>query len=67
MTGPDRTIFFSFDSTTGVDQGLAVPLVVLAFSDFWITPHSRIVSVTYGGTVYLGLEPMTSMLLSRTS
>ena len=33
---------------------------------FWITPHSRIVSPTYG-TVYLGLEPMTGMLFSRTS
>ena len=31
------------------------------------TPHSRIVSPTYGGTVYLGLEPMTGMVLSRTS
>ena len=44
-----------------------VPLVELAFSDLWITPHSRIVSPTYSGTVHLGLEPMTGMLLSRTS
>ena len=31
----------------------------LAFNDFWITTHSRIVSPTYGGAVYLGFEPMT--------
>ena len=30
---------------------------------FWFTPHSRIVSPTYGGTVYLGLEPLMGMLL----
>ena len=30
-------------------------------------PHSRIVSPTYGGAVNLGVEPMTGMLLSRTS
>ena len=35
--------------------------------DFWITPHSRIVSPTYGGTVYSRLEPITGMLLSRTN
>ena len=31
------------------------------------SPHSRILSPTYGDTVHLGLEPMTGMLLSRTS
>ena len=31
------------------------------------SPHSRIVSPTYGGAVYFGIEPMTGMLLSRTS
>ena len=31
------------------------------------SPHSRIVSLTYGGTVQSGLEPMTGMLLSRSS
>ena len=54
-------------NTTVVDQGLPVPLVELAFNDLWITPHSRIVSPTYAGTVHFGLEPMTSMLLSGTS
>ena len=54
-------------STTVVGQGLPVPLLVgLAFSDLLI-PHSRIVSPTYGGTVHAGLEPMTGMLLNRTS
>ena len=33
----------------------------------WITLHSRIFSLWYGGTVYLGVEPVTDMLLSRTS
>ena len=61
----------SSGSTTVVGQGLPVPLVGLAFSDLWITPppppyHSRIVSPTYDGTVYLGFKPMTGMLLSRT-
>ena len=34
---------------------------------YGLPPHSRIVSPTYGGTVHLGLEPITGMLLSRTS
>ena len=59
-------IFFPFGSTT-VGHVILVPLVGLAFIDFWITPHSRIVSPTYGDTVYLEIEPMTSMLLSLTS
>ena len=56
-----------FGSTTVVGQGLNVPYVGLAFSDYWITPHSRIVSQMYGGTIYLVLEPMMGMLLSRSS
>ena len=38
------------------------PLVSLASGDLWITPHSRIVSPTPGGTVHLGLEPIIGML-----
>ena len=57
----------SFGSTTVVGQYLTVPLAGLAYNDFWITPYSRIVSPTYGGMVYLGLEPMADMLLKRTS
>ena len=48
-------------------SSLPVPLVDLAFNDLLISPNSRIVSPTHGGTVHLGLEPMTSMLLSCTS
>ena len=62
-----KWIFFFFGSTTVVGQGLPESLVSLAFSDVLISPHTRIVSSTYGGTVYSGLEPMTGMLLSRTS
>ena len=40
-----------------------VKLLRLAFSDFWITLHSRIVSPAYDRTVYLGLEPMTCMFV----
>ena len=59
---------FFFDTTTVVGQGLPVPLVDLAFSGLLISPNiPRIFSPTYGGTVYLGLEPMTGMLLNRTS
>ena len=57
-----------FGSTTVFGQSLPVPLLVgLAFSDFIDSPHSRIVSPTYGGTVHSGLEAMTGMLLSRSS
>ena len=43
------------------------PLVKWAWLSLIYCYHSRIVSPTYGGTVYSGLEPMTGMLLSRTS
>ena len=58
--------FFFYGTTSEIGQGLLVPLVGLAFSDLLIS-HSWIVSPMYGGTVHLGLEPMTGMLLSRTS
>ena len=54
----------SSGSTTVVGQGLPVPLAGLAFSDFLISSHSKIVSSMYGGTDYLGVEPMTGILLS---
>ena len=38
----------------------------LAFSDLLFSPHIRIVSPTYKGIVYLGLETMTYMFLSCT-
>ena len=60
--------FFFFGSTTDVGQGLPVPTSGLGFQ--WLIdspPHSRIFSPTYGGAVYLGIEPITGMLLSRTS
>ena len=65
------TIFFFFYSTTVVGKGL-----LMGYANLWgwlsmtfvLSPHSKIVSPTYGATVYLGgLEPMTIMLLSRTS
>ena len=51
-----------------LSEGLPVPLNLWAWLSvtYW-SPHSRIVSPTYGGTVHLGLKPMTSMMLSRTS
>ena len=57
--------FFFFGYTNPfVVQALPVPLVGLDFSDHsdLIDYHSRIVSPTYGDTVYLELEPMTGML-----
>ena len=63
----DSFCFLIFGKITVVGQGMSVPpLVSLGFSDLFIT-RSRIVSPTYGGTVHFGLEPMTNMLLSRTS
>ena len=60
-------LLFLFGSTTVVGQDLPVPLLLvgLAFSDF--IDHSKIVNPKYGGTVHMGFEPMTGMLLSRTS
>ena len=59
--------FFFFTSTTDVGQGLPVPTCRLWLSVInWLPPYSMIVSPTYGGAVYLGIEPMTGMLLSRT-
>ena len=59
---------FFFGTTTFVCQGLPVLTseVSLAFSDLLVT-NSRIVSPTYGGMVYSGLEPMAGMLLRRTT
>ena len=59
-------------SSSLVQQPMSVkaclyPLVGLAFSDKLIPSHSSIVSPTYGGAVYLGIEHMTGMFLSRTS
>ena len=59
--------FFFFGSTTDVGQGLPVPTCGLGFQWLIDSPHSRIVSPTYDGAVYLGIEPMTGMLLSRTN
>ena len=59
--------FFFFGTTTAAGQGLPVPTseVGLSFSDFLLPLKD---SQSYdGSTVYLGLEPMTGMLLSRSS
>ena len=63
-----KRLFLIFGSSTvvGQGQGLSVSLMGLTFSNLQIT-HSRIVGSTYSGTVYLRLEPMTGMILSRTS
>ena len=43
------------------------PLVKWAWLSVTYCYHSRIVSPTYDGAVYSGFEPMTGMLLRRTS
>ena len=54
-----------FGSTTVVGQGL--PLLGLAFSELLIILSRIAIQDVTGGTVQMRLEPMTAMLLSRTS
>ena len=62
----------TYSSSSLAQQPLSVkaclyPLVKWAWLSVTYCYHRRIVSPTYGGTVYSGLEPMTGMFLSRSS
>ena len=60
-------IFFFLEQQPLPVKACLYPLVKWAWLSVTFCYRSRIVSPAYGGTVYSGLEPMTDMLLSRSS